>query len=261
MSLIWLHGLTQRKRRFKPVPLKDVHVASPCPLRWEQMVGNERVRHCSQCNLNVYNLSALTAQEAEDLIASREGRLCVRFYQRPDGTILTRDCPVGLGALVRRVSRVAGTALSALLSVSFAAAQAAPKNGSAPATRNSTSASQDRLHKATGIALAVVYPEGDGIPDAHVILQSQDAKMKLTGTTNSEGKLYVHVPVGGSYTILVKSPDFKSSKTTLSVSEGKIQVAKITLRLDPRIVVLGNLHVPEFIPEPIHKGPPMLPMQ
>lgn len=55
MSLIWLHGLMRRKGRLKPVPLKNVSVASPCPLRWEQMIGNERVRHCSECNLNVYN--------------------------------------------------------------------------------------------------------------------------------------------------------------------------------------------------------------
>lgn len=34
-------------------PLCHVKVAAPCPASWETMVGGERVRFCSQCNLNV----------------------------------------------------------------------------------------------------------------------------------------------------------------------------------------------------------------
>jgi hypothetical protein len=45
-----------------------------------------------------------------------EGRLCVRFYRRRDGTILTNNCPVGLRALKRRASKVASATLSAVVS-------------------------------------------------------------------------------------------------------------------------------------------------
>src|SRR5215469_13788158 len=103
--------------------LERVRIASPCTANWEQMIGDDCVRFCSQCNLNVYNLSAMTRRDAEDLIASREGRLCARLYRRTDGTVLTRDCPVGLRAAIHKISRVAGAALSAMMSVSFAAAQ------------------------------------------------------------------------------------------------------------------------------------------
>ncbi len=58
------------------------------------MDGDERVRFCRECNRNVYNLSAMTDAEARRVVAEREGRLCVRFYQRRDGTVLTSDCPV-----------------------------------------------------------------------------------------------------------------------------------------------------------------------
>jgi hypothetical protein len=92
--------------RFKN-PLDHVRVASPCEVDWDQMIGNERVRFCGQCSLNVYNLSAMTRPDAESLIASTEGRLCVRFYRRRDGSIITDDCPVGLRAIRRRVSYVA----------------------------------------------------------------------------------------------------------------------------------------------------------
>jgi hypothetical protein len=97
-------------------PLEHVRVAAPCPASWERMHGDERVRFCAQCNLNVYNLSALTKREAERLVTSTEGRLCVRFYRRADGTILTQNCPEGLRALKRRVSRLVNAVLSAALS-------------------------------------------------------------------------------------------------------------------------------------------------
>ncbi|HVF68561.1 MAG TPA: hypothetical protein VM914_12905, partial [Pyrinomonadaceae bacterium] len=65
--------------------------------------------------LHVYNLSGMTKREAEGLVANSEGRLCVRYYMRADGSILTRNCPVGLRALKQRVSRIAGAALSAVI--------------------------------------------------------------------------------------------------------------------------------------------------
>jgi hypothetical protein len=68
-------------------------IQSPCTANWEAMTGDEQSRHCGQCNLNVYNLSAMTTQEAEVLLGQNSGgRLCVRYYQRPDGTVMTADC-------------------------------------------------------------------------------------------------------------------------------------------------------------------------
>jgi hypothetical protein len=92
--------------------LSQIDVASPCSASWDEMSGDDQVRYCSHCRLNVYNLSEMPREEAEDLIRSREGRLCVRFYRRHDGTVLTRDCPVGIRALrqrlVRAVAAIAG---------------------------------------------------------------------------------------------------------------------------------------------------------
>jgi hypothetical protein len=96
-------------------PLDQVQVAAPCPADWNQMIGSERVRFCGQCSLNVYNLSSMTRAEAEHLIARTEGRLCVRFYRRRDGSIITKDCPVGLRAVGRRVSYVAKAVVSLVL--------------------------------------------------------------------------------------------------------------------------------------------------
>ncbi len=97
-------------------PLDYVTVAAPCSVGWENMVGDERVRFCGHCSLNVYNLSGMTKREAERLVVQAEGRLCVRFYRRADGTILTKNCPVGLRALRRRAAKVATAFASTVLS-------------------------------------------------------------------------------------------------------------------------------------------------
>jgi hypothetical protein len=96
-------------------PLEHVKVAAPCPADWGKMVGDERMRYCDRCSLHVYNLSGMTRREAEALVTSAEGRLCVRFYRRADGTILTQNCPVGLSALKRRAAHVATATVTAML--------------------------------------------------------------------------------------------------------------------------------------------------
>jgi len=97
-------------------PLDHVSVAAPCPADWNQMVGSERVRFCGQCNRHVYNLSGISKTAAEALLASTEDRLCIRYYRRADGTILTQNCPVGLRAIKRKVTRAISAMLSAVMS-------------------------------------------------------------------------------------------------------------------------------------------------
>lgn len=90
-------------------PLDNLQIAAPCHVSWDGMTGDERVRLCRSCKLNVYNISEMSKKEAEELINKSEGRVCVRFYRRKDGTILTNNCPVGLRALQRHLyAKIAG---------------------------------------------------------------------------------------------------------------------------------------------------------
>jgi hypothetical protein len=75
------------------------------------------MRFCSLCSKNVYNLSALDRTAAQALVERYEGRLCVRFYQRSDGTVLTADCPLG----VRRATRRLAVWAAGLVAACFAA--------------------------------------------------------------------------------------------------------------------------------------------
>ena len=98
-------------------PLNNLKIASPCPTNWDSMYGNEKVRFCGECKLNVYNLSGMNKTEAENLLRSTEGRLCVRYFQRADGTVIMQDCPVGWRALKKRVSNLAAAACTMLLGI------------------------------------------------------------------------------------------------------------------------------------------------
>ncbi|MFO0595352.1 MAG: hypothetical protein U0228_08610 [Myxococcaceae bacterium] len=92
----------------------ELRVASPCSEKWEGMTGDERVRHCAKCRLNVFNLKEMTEQEIRALLLKSEGKVCGRVYRRPDGTVITKDCPTGVARLRRRAI-AAITAAAALL--------------------------------------------------------------------------------------------------------------------------------------------------
>lgn len=96
--------------------LDNLMIAAPCPAEWEKMAGDERVRFCGECRLNVYNVSDLSRAAAERLLREKEGKLCVRFFRRADGTILTQNCPVGLRRAKRAVERMV-SAVAAMFGV------------------------------------------------------------------------------------------------------------------------------------------------
>ena len=108
-----------REARKGPVRLTNLRVASPCKESWDNMVGDERVRVCNRCEKPVFNLSSMTQEEAETILASKGFTPCVRFFRRADGTIKTADCPstkrkvaVGVAAAALAAAGFAGVSMS-----------------------------------------------------------------------------------------------------------------------------------------------------
>jgi hypothetical protein len=96
--------------------LEQVRVTVPCQASWVAMRGDDRVRYCGRCEQHVYNLSGMSRADAEALLRQREGRLCVRYYRRPDGTVLTKNCQA-FAAARRRVAAGVGLAGALFLTV------------------------------------------------------------------------------------------------------------------------------------------------
>jgi hypothetical protein len=93
------------------------------------MVGDEQVRHCGVCDKNVFNLSGMTREDAEAVIVAANGKLCVRYYRRADGTILSGDCPVGQRRVRRRKLIVAGATVLVVATGALTYALARPTLG------------------------------------------------------------------------------------------------------------------------------------
>jgi hypothetical protein len=109
--------------------LQQIQVKNPCTVSWDSMVGNEYVRFCEHCHLSVHSLSKLNRKEIRHLIAKSDGRLCVQYIRRPDGSLVTNNSLEKLHRIGRRVTRVAAGAFTATLSVTGAAQQPSICNG------------------------------------------------------------------------------------------------------------------------------------
>ncbi len=197
--------------------LKNVRIASPCSVDWNTMAGDERIRHCIQCNLSVYNLSAMSEREVHQLVVDRKERMCVRFYRRQDGTVLTQNCPIGFKIVMRRVSRIAGYALSALMSTFPLAAQTQPSN------RIQTIQSEASLD------ILVVDATGAICAGAAVELASKN--YQSAGKTNNQGSLHLaHLPPG-SYVLKVTLLGFEVYEQSVTVLPHKNSELKTTLQV------------------------------
>ena len=116
--------------------LDQVEVAAPCHASWDQMTGDETVRFCEHCLQNVYNLSSMSRKEAEAFVREKEGRACVRFYRRRDGTLLTDNCPVGLRAARRKLVGMWAAWVGAFASLAAWLASGSPQPEPQPAMGN-----------------------------------------------------------------------------------------------------------------------------
>jgi hypothetical protein len=215
--------------------LDHLRIASPCPVGWDQMTGDDRVRFCEQCSLRVYNISEMTRTEAEALIAKTEGHICARIYRRFDGTIITRDCPVGLRAIRTRVAKMAGALLTAILTVcanSFASGRVSQRDMSAG--RNSLTIFQTNSAIVDG---KITDPNGEAIQGATITLINSQTSQKRIVKSDKKGLYRFQVFAVGSCKLKVEAQYFQSFEQTLDLYLGD------DVRLDISLMIGGMVGV------------------
>ena len=79
-----------------PNSLPMITIQTPCTVPWDTMRGDDRVRFCGQCERQVFDLGNLSSSEVMELLGGTEEVPCVRFYRRPDGRVMTADCPLSI---------------------------------------------------------------------------------------------------------------------------------------------------------------------
>jgi hypothetical protein len=222
--------------------IDHLRIATPCPIGWDQMTGDNRVRFCDHCHLNVYNISELSGSEAEKLIASTEGRLCARLFRRADGTVLIKDCPVGFRALRRRVAKRTAAIFAAIVSLSavgFGQHSSAKngKTGCIPQTKiTRTHATSDPHEKV--LSGTVRDPMGAVSPRAKVQLINSNAKEIRETCTNDDGVFEFTPIASGEYLIKIEATGFKKHEFT-DVLIKEVKLTKLEGILEPGSAEIG----------------------
>jgi len=216
-------------------------IASPCPASWDSMPGDDRVRHCTQCDLDVYNFSGMTEVEIAQLVKGRTGRLCARFYQRADGTMLTRNCSPTVPTVSFRTSLPA-IALSALVSI-------------APAT---TLARQPSFYefpsqsKSPNEALLIQVQDisGAAVSGAAIALVNATTGERVTAQTGTIGEFSAAKLPAGEYDLTITHPGFASYMLKGLTVPTRVPAVVATLQ----IAVMGEVVV--IGPEPLGAAEP-----
>lgn len=232
-----------------------MRIATPCPVNWEQMTGDNRVRFCDHCRLNVYNLAELTRTEAETLIASTEGRLCARMYRRADGTVLTKDCPVGLRALRLRVSKRVAAMFAALVSIS----SAAPGQQQSGTDKPASCASQIKITRttapnsaSTAVVGTTLDPTGAVLPGARITLINEATKEARTTITTEQGRFEFTSVAPGLYEVRIELAQFATHRL-VQVAVETSQIVSIDAYLEFRGEPLSGVVAVDYSDVPDRK--------
>jgi hypothetical protein len=215
--------------------IANLRIAVPCQSSWEAMAGDERVRHCTLCSLNVYNFAEMTRDEVRDLLVRTEGRVCARLYRRADGTVLTRDCPTGLQALRRRASRVAAAVIAALLTLPSLAL--GRTNGKKPRLKRQGSKIELKIERLATLQPAVldgVVRDQDGMPFPGVTIAVRDesSKHEIAAVTDVNGAFNITSLNDGVYRVDVTLPGIQPvTMEHLQLKAGEVTHASVAVRV------------------------------
>jgi hypothetical protein len=169
----------------------------------------------------------MTRREAEALLRETEGKLCARLYRRADGTILTENCSAGLRAIGRRVSRVAGAAMSTVAAFSSATAAQFPM-----------------FPLPAAVAGVVQDQTGAVIPNAKVDLIADASGKTLTLYSDNGGQFQARLLPAGGYTIRIESSGFQLLTRHDSLSAG--MQLKLAATLQVGAAIMGDVVVVDY---------------
>ena len=179
------------------------------------MTGSESVRFCHSCKLNVYNIAQFSDSEAQEIFSQNlnGNRMCTRIYRRPDGTVMTDNCPRALRRLRdwrnRTFAAVANVAALAtlFLSANLPGAASNDKEKAAPQPSKSKSTALQSVRpvvspdyeKNPAPALAGV----PAMPDLSSYMQQLNTKLLETWKKAGNPKLPTQgqLPTSVSFTI------------------------------------------------------------
>lgn len=222
--------------------VNKLRIAAPCHFNWENMSGDERVRFCQSCKLNVYNISEMTTAEITNLITKTEGRICGRIYRRSDGTVLTKDCPIGVRAQVKRVTKFAGAIFASIIGLfSVAFSQTDKKKDETCKIVSQGKVIRDKSKsELISIKGTVMDLNGAVVPNAKVTFINKTTKKEIKTETNEDGEFTLKNVPDGIYEVNFSYEGFKTYKIeNLPLNKNESLSFEIALYPSGDVVLLG----------------------
>lgn len=221
-----------------------LQIASPCSSSWEAMHGDERRRHCLECDKRVYDFARLTQREIDGVIEASRGDLCARLTRDGWGRLVTLQPAVTANPLVsRRPSPLVTAMVTAALGLggtawTAQAALAAPAAeqgaGNRPEDNRPEGHRPQRSGEAGGsLRGRVVKETGEPVPKAEIKLNNQlDGRERVT-RADAEGRFSFGSVTAGIYGIeaSVDGHTAVNQEDVLLSAEGK-QTVELTVPSD-----------------------------
>jgi hypothetical protein len=177
---------------------------APCTAPWQAMVGDEPVRHCMSCDLNVYNFAEMTRFEVNELLAQPNNRVCARLHRRPDGTLLTRDNTSEPAGKRPRLSSLRVAVAAALVSLSAFGSGCASKSGLAQHVSSIAIEVEQPLAQHPAFSGVVRDVAGSPLPGVTIVLRPEVRTLsEITVVTDVNGAFTIAVPEDGTYRLEV----------------------------------------------------------
>ena len=93
--------------------LENVSVETPCSADWNEMMGNEEVRHCHQCQRNIHNISEMPKRRALKVLNQKDEIVCISYFKDEKNKIITQTY---FGIFRRNLVKTISTVLALIFS-------------------------------------------------------------------------------------------------------------------------------------------------
>lgn len=226
-------------------------ITSPCSQDWEAMKGNDKVRFCEHCALEVNNISTMRRKDAMRMVRESENRICVRYVKNP-----ANNQPVFTDKLYQighRAPRLAVGAMTAALSLSsMVYAQGGVslnvKSETQTEIAQEKDSKKDKTEKPTAsISGTISDPSGAVIPGIFVSLTAENASRTVT-SANDEGFYEFKNLAPGTYTLEAEGENgFTTAQIEgIAVSDGVESKKDVTMEVGAAMVTVGDIGAIEY---------------
>lgn len=221
--------------------IETIEIPNPCTIGWNNLNGNDSVRHCHKCNSFVYNLETMTNKQIEELALKNKDKLCARITIKADGTIKSLDKQLEIKRIntTIKVTKTILTTITAMLFSFYSSVHAKTiKSINIPYALDIKNDEKTESKPLTYNLCGIVYDLSRAIiADAEITVINENTNEKFVVRSNNEGQFFILLPISELYTVTIDSPGFQT------FFQNHIKITNESLRLEPILQIAATTDV------------------